>query len=136
MELNQVTLPVTDVGRAVAFYRRLGFRQIVSSSHYARFECREGGPSFSVHAVEHAIGSNGVIVYFECDNVDECVAQLQDKGIVFDREPTDQRWLWREARLRDPDGNELCLYHAGVNRLHPPWRIDQTDPARGESPRN
>ena len=27
-----------------------------------------------------------------------------------------------QARLKDPDGNEICLYHAGVNRLDPPWR--------------
>ena len=24
---------------------------------------------------------------------------------------------------RDPSGNEVCLYHAGENRLSPPWRI-------------
>ncbi len=40
-----------------------------------------------------------------------------------DADPVDQRWLWREAYLSDPDGNTICLYHAGENRLHPPWRI-------------
>ena len=25
--------------------------------------------------------------------------------------------------LQDPDGNPLCLYHAGENRLNPPWRL-------------
>ena len=39
--------------------------------------------------------------------------------------PTDQPWLWREAYLNDPDGNPLCLYHAGENRLNPPWRLTQ-----------
>ena len=33
------------------------------------------------------------------------------------------RWLWREARLVDPSGNVICLYHAGENRLNPPWRV-------------
>ena len=37
--------------------------------------------------------------------------------------PTDQSWLWREAYLKDPDGNLICLYHAGANRRFPPWRI-------------
>jgi len=32
-------------------------------------------------------------------------------------------WLWREARLEDPAGNVVCLYHAGSNRLDPPWRV-------------
>jgi hypothetical protein len=31
--------------------------------------------------------------------------------------------LWREAYLHDPDGNVLCLYHAGNNRRFPPGRI-------------
>ena len=34
-------------------------------------------------------------------------------------------YLWREARLRDPDGHQIRLYDAGVNRLNPPWRIDR-----------
>ena len=42
MELNQVTLSVTDIPRAVAFYKLLGFKQIVDAPHYARFECRPG----------------------------------------------------------------------------------------------
>lgn len=28
--------------------------------------------------------------------------------------------LWREARLRDPAGNALCLFFAGPNRRDPP----------------
>jgi len=48
--------------------------------------------------------------------------------VVFDSAPTDQRWLWREARLGDPDGNRLCLYWAGKNRVDPPWRVGQGDP--------
>jgi catechol 2,3-dioxygenase-like lactoylglutathione lyase family enzyme len=23
-----------------------------------------------------------------------------------------------------PDGHHLCLFHAGDNRRHPPWRVD------------
>jgi hydroxymethylpyrimidine/phosphomethylpyrimidine kinase len=34
-----------------------------------------------------------------------------------------QSWLWREAWLRDPAGNAVCLYHAGANRRFPPWRL-------------
>ena len=40
--------------------------------------------------------------------------------------PTDMSYLWREARLRDPDGHQIRLYDAGVNRLNPPWRIDRS----------
>jgi hydroxymethylpyrimidine/phosphomethylpyrimidine kinase len=32
-------------------------------------------------------------------------------------------YLWRVARLRDPAGNRIQLYHAGENRRFPPWRV-------------
>ena len=30
---------------------------------------------------------------------------------------------FNEARLKDLDNNQLIIYHAGKNRLNPPWRI-------------
>jgi len=66
----------------------------------------------------------GTSIYFECENLDEHVQRLKKDGIKFELEPTDQRWLWREARLKDLDGNHLILYNAGKNRLNPPWRIN------------
>ena len=53
----------------------------------------------------------------------EQFTRLQQQGIKFDLEPTDQRWGWREAHLRDPDGNRLILFHAGEFRKNPPWRV-------------
>jgi catechol 2,3-dioxygenase-like lactoylglutathione lyase family enzyme len=124
MNLNQVTLPSTDVARSSAFYRAVGFTQIVSHlPTYARFECAAGGSTFSLHRVESVAPDSGVIVYFECDNLDATFQALTARGFVFDSAPTDQAWLWREAYLRDPDGNTLCFYRAGENRRNPPWRI-------------
>ena len=121
MNLNQVTVEVTDIPRSRAFYQRLGLELIVSSEHYARFLC-PGGATFSIHLVETA-APGGAVAYFECDDLDDRVSALVAAGVAFDSGPTDQRWLWREARLRDPDGNRLSLYFAGVNRVDPPWRI-------------
>lgn len=50
---------------------------------------------------------------------------MQLKGFVFHELPTDKQYLWREARLKDLDGNNLILYYAGKNRKFPPWRINQ-----------
>lgn len=126
MDLNQVTLPSTDIERSAAFYRTMGFTQVVSNlPTYARFEC-PGGATFSVHQVAAVIEESSIIVYFECPDVDTTCATLTTRGIKFDSPPTDQSWLWREAYLRDPDGNLLCLYHAGENRRYPPWRLPQT----------
>lgn len=122
MRMNQVTVSVTDIDRAVDFYRRLGLRQIVAAPHYARFMLPEGEATFSVHRVEH-MQASGTWVYFECDDLDARVAALQADGIVFDGPPDDQPWRWREATLCDPDGNRIILFHAGENRLDPPWRL-------------
>jgi len=124
MNLNQITLPTTDVERSVSFYRDMGFTQIVHSPpRYARFECPDGNATFSIHLVDTLAADNGVVVYFECSSLDEQVAHLQAKGFEFTKLPIDERWLWREARLKDPAGNVICLFWAGENRRNPPWRV-------------
>ena len=123
MNLNQVTVASTDVARAIEFYSKLGLKLIVQSlPKYARFECPEGQSTFSVHNVEQVVPSQ-TVVYFECAHLDETVERLQQLGISFTSPPRDQSWLWREARLQDPDGNAICLFYAGPNRLNPPWRV-------------
>jgi predicted enzyme related to lactoylglutathione lyase len=64
-----------------------------------------------------------VQLYFECEALDETVAKLRVAGLQFHQLPTDMDYLWREARLADPDGHELRLYRAGPNRLNPPWKL-------------
>ena len=124
MNLNQITIPSLAVEKSIAFYTLLGLELIVKAlPDYARFVCPNGNASFSVHLVEELPKTRGVHIYFEYEKLDEEVQLLQNKGIAFDELPKDQPWLWREARLKDPDGNQLILYHAGENRLNPPWRI-------------
>ena len=124
MNLNHITVPSKDVEQATDFYKKLGLKLIVKAfPHYTRFECPNGIATFSIHLVEQLPLGEGVYVYFECDDLDERVKQLQALGITFDHLPKDQTWLWREARLKDPDGNQLILYYAGKNRKNPPWRI-------------
>jgi catechol 2,3-dioxygenase-like lactoylglutathione lyase family enzyme len=124
MNLNQVTVGSTDVAASAAFYRSLGLTQIVESlPKYARFECPGGGSTFSVHKVESMPATLTTVVYFECEDLDRKVEELKSKGVRFDTGPVDQSWLWREAYLKDPDGNVICLYYAGENRLNPPWRL-------------
>lgn len=124
MNLNQVTVPCRDLAESVAFYRALGLRQIVSNPpDYARFECPVGNATFSLHRVPEIRGDGGIVVYFELDDLDASVRRLASAGIHFESEPRDQPWLWREAYLRDPAGNLICLFSAGENRRNPAWRI-------------
>ena len=125
MRLNQVTAATHDLDASIAFYQLLGLQLIVKSPHYARFELPQGEATFSLHAVDGAIPrENAPQLYFEVEDVEFETRRLKHAGIAIEREPTEQSWLWREAWLRDPAGNAICLYHAGENRRYPPWRID------------
>jgi hydroxymethylpyrimidine/phosphomethylpyrimidine kinase len=106
----------------VAFYRQLGLRLIVDSpdDFYARFEAGNG-VTLSIHGNDGVAG--GAIVYLESLRLDAWVAELAAAGLVIDQMPRDEDWLWREARLRDPAGNRICLYAAGEARRFPPWRV-------------
>jgi hydroxymethylpyrimidine/phosphomethylpyrimidine kinase len=122
IDLNQITLPAADYDASVAFYRALGLLQIVDAPpHYARFEC-PGGATLSIH-VESDAKPGDAVIYFESAGLDAWVERLRAAGIAFETEPADESWKWREARLRDPAGNCLCLYRAGENRRYPPWRL-------------
>tara|TARA_R110001632_G_scaffold6324_1_gene25706 strand:- start:47759 stop:48133 length:375 start_codon:yes stop_codon:yes gene_type:complete len=124
MILNQITIPSLDVNKATEFYQKLGLHLIVDAKpRYVRFELPDGDATFSIHVVDELPKGDGISVYFQEENLDNYVEQLLKKGFQFDLLPTDQPWLWREARLKDLDGNQLILYSAGMNRKNPPWRI-------------
>ena len=91
---------------------------------YARFECPDGDATFSIHLATELPSGTGIIIYFECEDLNSQVKQLEENGIIFDAPPTEQTWLWTEARLKDPDNNQVLLYHSGENRKNPPWRIN------------
>ena len=123
MELNQVTLPARDVVASVSFYRTMGFELIVNAQHYARFKSLKGDATFSISVCDAFAAPSKTVLYFECADLDKQVRALQATGMQFTQEPKDEPWLWREARLVDPSGNVICLYHAGEHRLTPPWRV-------------
>lgn len=81
MNLNQIAVPSTDVARAAEFYRTLGLIQIVDARpDYARFECPDGDGTLSVERVDKVARGHGVVVYFECDDLDEWVRALELAG--------------------------------------------------------
>ena len=124
MNLNQITVPSLDVEKAIEFYKKLGLELIVQAlPNYARFLCPEGDVSFSIHQVNELPSGDGISVYFECADLDHTVGLLAAIGIQFEELPNDKPWLWREARLRDLDNNQIILFFAGTNRKNPPWRI-------------
>jgi len=125
MNLNQVTIYSAKPAETVEFYKKLGLRLIVDSlPRYARLECPDGESTLSVHITENTQANHSIVLYFECEDLDEKVAELKAAGLIFNEEPTDRDWLWREAYLKDPNGNKICMFYAGENRKNPPWRIN------------
>ncbi|WP_298760391.1 VOC family protein [uncultured Psychroserpens sp.] len=128
MNLNQITIPSIDVKKASVFYQTLGLKLIVDVlPRYVRFECPDGNATFSIHKVNTLPSGNGITIYFEDNNLDKLVKELQQKGIIFTSEPEDKDWLWREAHLYDLDNNHIILFKAGSNRKNPPWRINKNN---------
>ena len=128
MILNQITIPCIDYEASVAFYTLLGMVQIVDAPpRYARFESANGdGATLSLHKVDEKTDA-AMVVYFDHGTPEELnahVTKLKAAGVVFKSDPTSQSWGWREARLEDPAGNELCLMYAGTVRRFPEWRMD------------
>lgn len=122
--LNQITLLARHYESSVAFYKLLGLTQIVDSpdNGYARFEAANG-VTLSIHVGDGESGAGDSVTYLELAALDVWHAWLLRQGVRFDQPPRDEDWGWREARLTDPAGNQLCLYQAGEYRRYPPWRI-------------
>jgi predicted enzyme related to lactoylglutathione lyase len=124
MNLNQVTILSEKPIETVEFFEKLGLTRVVDSlPRYARLLCPDGDATLSVNIAENVVPNESITLYFECDDLDARVAELKQLGLVFDEEPTDRPWLWRQAHLRDPNQNKICLFSAGENRKNPPWRV-------------
>ena len=82
-----------------------------------------GDTTFSIELVDRVPPSEQVTLYFESADIDDDYERLRRVGIAFESPPTQMRWLWSAARMRDPDGHKLCLFRAGENRKNPPWRL-------------
>lgn len=125
MNLNQVTIFSEKPVETVDFFQKLGLRLIVDSlPRYARLECPDGESTLSVNIAETVVPNNNIVLYFECDDLDEKVVELKKLGLEFDEDPTDRPWLWRQAYLKDPNSNKICLFRAGENRKNPPWKVN------------
>ncbi len=124
MNLNQITIYSTKPTETIEFYQKLGLRLIVDSApRYVRLTCPDGDSTLSIHESDANSLSSNIVIYFECENLDQEVKRLTELGLIFESEPIDQTWLWREASLNDPCGNRICLFYGGENRKNPPWRV-------------
>ena len=112
--LGQIHVSVTDLDRAVTFYRdTLGvpFLFQVPGQPMAFFDL-DGVRLYLGVPESEAFRSRGAL-YFKVDDLDEAVSTLRERGVKFLGEPhliarMDDHDLWM-AFCRDPDGNNVVL---------------------------
>lgn len=110
--IGQIHVSVSDVDRAVAFYRdRLGMRFLFQVPHMAFFDC--DGVRLYLGVPESADFQGRATLYFTVPDIDAGVAALEARGVEFADRPhvvhrTETSELWM-AFLKDPDGNNLAL---------------------------
>jgi uncharacterized glyoxalase superfamily protein PhnB len=114
---------VSDMGRALAFYRRLGLAFPDGAENEGHAEAQlPGGLRFMVDTEEMIrsfdpewqppTGSR-VALAFACDSpadVDGLYAELTGAGYESAKEPWDAFWGQRYAEVRDPDGTTVDLF--------------------------
>jgi catechol 2,3-dioxygenase-like lactoylglutathione lyase family enzyme len=124
MRLSHATLFVSDLARSRAFYLRLGFTLVVDEAHYCRFIVG-GDTTLSIEKRENvkAGGADFGIEFESAAALDGEITRLAAAGVEIAETPVGRSWLWRDARVVDPDGHELLYFFAGQNKLDPPWRV-------------
>jgi catechol 2,3-dioxygenase-like lactoylglutathione lyase family enzyme len=115
---------VADMGKTLAFYRRLGVEFPENADSEPHVESTlPGGLRLMFDTVDTVRsfdpdwspprGSQRVGFAFRCDDpadVDRTYAELVDAGYDGHKEPWDAPWGQRYAVIRDPDGNGVDLF--------------------------
>jgi catechol 2,3-dioxygenase-like lactoylglutathione lyase family enzyme len=109
--ISAVTLLTTDMGRAVHFYRTLGFR-LLYGGEGAAFTSFQAGTGY-LNLQFDRVGSRprplwGRVVFWVAD-VDAIYRRARAATFDVQTEPADASWGERYFHVRDPDGHELSF---------------------------
>jgi methylmalonyl-CoA/ethylmalonyl-CoA epimerase len=110
--IGQILVPVSDVDRAVTFYRdTLGMRFLFQYPGMGFFDCNGIRLLLGVPEAGQTFGP--VTLYYRVDDLDQAVAALEGRGVTFESPAhvvhrTEAVELWMAA-LKDPDGNPVVL---------------------------
>ncbi|MEI6136765.1 MAG: VOC family protein [Chloroflexota bacterium] len=110
--LLQLSMPVQDIDRAVAFYRdQLGARFLFQAGTLGFFDL--DGVRLMLAVPEGSGGEGGSVLYFSVADVPAAYEVLRARGVTFEGEPhvvhrTDTSELWM-AFFRDSEHNLLAI---------------------------
>lgn len=106
--INAVWLPVSEMNRAIGFYRdSLGLEVTEHDGEWS--EVTAGDQRIGLNGTESPGGDGGAVIAFSVDDLDATVEELKGKGVAFAGEVSDHPW-GRIASFKDPDGNDLQVY--------------------------
>jgi methylmalonyl-CoA/ethylmalonyl-CoA epimerase len=113
-QIGQIAVPVSDVERAIAFYRdTLGMRFLFKAPPgLGFFDC--AGVRLLLDAPAKAQGNNySSVIYYKVPDLQSAFEALSARGVVFEAKPRviaklPDHELWM-AFFRDPDENLLAL---------------------------
>ena len=111
-EIAQVSLTVSDLARAKAFYgETLGMKFLFDAGTMAFFQC--GGVRVMLGLAKQPVTPAGTILYYKVGKIQSVHASLEEKAVAFLQPPhlvakMPRHDLWM-AFLKDPDGNVLGL---------------------------
>ena len=119
-----IMYPVSDMARAVEFYRDLlGVRQEVASPDWVEFDC--GNVTLALMKSEDPGARRVGRLALAVEDLDAAYAELKARGIAGLKEPMDFG-VCRAIELSDPDGNPLLLHRRADGTFGP----GQTCPER------
>jgi len=110
--IGQIAITVTDVDRAVQFYRdTLGMKFLFQFPNLAFFDC--DGVRLMLSPPEKPGETYSSAIYFKVRDIQHVFQSLTSRGVVSEREPhmiarMPDHDLWM-AFFRDPDRNLLAL---------------------------
>lgn len=112
ISLYSIAIFVTDIDRAISFYRdALGLPLVKQGSFGAEF--LEEGIHLGVHPAVHPDGlamvGRHTGITFRVERLLDFCEGLHEKGVRFVNEPTRQSWGIM-ALVGDPDGNVIALW--------------------------
>ncbi len=114
--VGQVSISVSDVGKAVEFYRDVldipFLFQVPGSPAMAFFDCG-GTRLYIVKPEDPNVKPDVSVIYFTVDSAKDAAEELISKGVELESEPhiihqTENYTLWM-AFFRDPDGNLMAV---------------------------
>ena len=109
LKFDAVYYHVTDMDRAIAFYRDVLGMKLVSRDYVARFDF--DGVLFELvpsSTKKPLTGSGNARLCLAVDDIRQITRELQAKGI--ETSPVKEEPGGFLSFFHDPDGNELCLW--------------------------